>query len=217
MHMYRLGSLPMPSITLRLCPAIDTVGEIQQLSDKNVPSLTSATRLCPAIDTVREIQQLSDKNVRSITYATRSMREDSDDSEWHTFLWSVAHPTRIRDLHPDPSLKVTAIWCLDEFPKKQNYFIPPSWSYILRSCPPTPDLLNALCRNQEPISSFIDNEIRNHSNPANLYHHWHNILKWLQMFSDPPVDMLEFVKNHLPADYVEDDAMWIGWKEYTGW
>ncbi|KAK7000185.1 hypothetical protein R3P38DRAFT_3219065 [Favolaschia claudopus] len=141
---------------------------------------------------VAEIHQLSDKDVRSIISATQSVLEGSDNSVWDTFPWSVAHPTRIRDLHPDPSLEVTAIWL----------FIPPSWSYILRSCPPTPDLLNVLRSNEEHIASFINDKSlalvgEKLSNP---YHHWHNILKWLQaertyisgLISPPPVSQTSF-------------------------
>ncbi|KAK6971754.1 hypothetical protein R3P38DRAFT_3141306 [Favolaschia claudopus] len=189
-QMYRLGSLHFSS--LLMCP-------------------------CSGIQTVREIQQLSDKDVRSIISAAQPMLENNDKRAWDLFLWSLAHPTRIREVHPDPSLEVIAIWCLNEIENgKEQSFIPPSWSHILRSCPPTPDLLDILRCNQENVCSFIGGRF-NEMPIDNLYHHWHNILKWLQTFPDPPIDMLEFVKNHLPADYVEDDAMWIRWKEFTGW
>ncbi|KAK7000178.1 hypothetical protein R3P38DRAFT_3219058 [Favolaschia claudopus] len=161
---------------------------------------------------VTKIHPLSEKDVRSIILATRSMLENSHGSVWDIFLLSVGHPTRIRNLHPDPSLEVTAIWL----------FIPPSWSYILRSCPPNPDLLNVLRRTEEHIVSFINDESPDpfREKPSNPYHHWHNILKWLQdwqTFTDSPIEMLEYVKNQLPADYVENDAMWIAWKKFTGW
>ncbi|KAK7000226.1 hypothetical protein R3P38DRAFT_3219110 [Favolaschia claudopus] len=155
---------------------------------------------------VAEIHQLSDKDIRSIISATRSVLEGSDNS-----VWDASHPTRIRDLHPDPSLEITAIWL----------FIPPSWSYILRSCPPTPHLLNVLRSKEEHVASFINDKSLDpfglKDKPPNPYYHWHNILNWLQAFTDSPMDMLEYVKNHLPADYVENDAMWITWKEVTGW
>ncbi|KAK6971702.1 hypothetical protein R3P38DRAFT_716665 [Favolaschia claudopus] len=169
---------------------------------------------------VPEIQQLSDKDVRTIISATRPMLENSDDSVtvWFTFLWSVAHPTRIRELHPDPSLEMTAIWCMNEIGRAQKWpRVPPSWSYILRSCLPAPVLLNVLHCNKEHISSFIARNLSYDDDLANVHHEWHNILQWLQTFPDPPIDMLEYVKNHLPADYVEDDTLWIDWKEFTGW
>ncbi|KAK6971684.1 hypothetical protein R3P38DRAFT_3297882 [Favolaschia claudopus] len=185
MHMYRLGSLPVSEHRLDFSLGAYIVAEIHQLSDKEVGSIISATR---------------------------SVLEGSDNSVWDAFLLSVAHPTRIRNLHPDPSLEVTAIWL----------FIPPSWSYILRSCPPNPDLLNVLRRNEEHVASLINDESPDPfgDKPSNPYHHWHNILKWLQdwqTFTDSPIDMLEYVKSQLPADYVQNDAMWIVWKEFTGW
>ncbi|KAK6971757.1 hypothetical protein R3P38DRAFT_3413182 [Favolaschia claudopus] len=193
MHMYRLGSLPVSEHRLDF-------------------SLGAYI--------VTEIRQLSDKDVRLIISATRAMLEGRDNSVWDIFLWSVTHPTRIRDLHPDPSLELTAIWCLTRIGKAQRWlFIPSSWSYILRSCPPTPDLLNVLRRNEGPIASFINDESPDPfgEKSPNPYHHWHNILKWLQTFADLPIDMLEYVKNHFPAEYVENDAMWITWREFTGW
>ncbi|KAK7000280.1 hypothetical protein R3P38DRAFT_1843715 [Favolaschia claudopus] len=193
MHMYRLGSL-----------------------------LVSEQRLDFSLGAyiVAEIHQLSDKDIRSIISATRSVLEGSDNSVWDAFLWSVAHPTRIRDLHPDPSLEITAIWCLNRIGMGQRWlFIPSSWSYILRSCPPTPHLLNVLRSNEEHVAPFINDKSLDSfgDKPPNPYHHWHNILNWLQTFTDLPIDMLEYVKNHLPADYDENDAMWVTWRDFTGW
>ncbi|KAK7000221.1 hypothetical protein R3P38DRAFT_2797487 [Favolaschia claudopus] len=187
MHMYRLGSLPVSEHRLDFSLGAYIVAEIHQLSDKEVGSIISATR---------------------------SVLEGSDNSVWDAFLLSVAHPTRIRNLHPDPSLEVTAIWCLNRIGRGQRWlFIPPSWSYILRSCPPNPDLLNVLRRNEEHIASLINDESPDPFVASGALNP--NTKDW-QTFTDSPIDMLEYVESQLPADYVENDAMWIVWKEFTG-
>ncbi|KAK7056133.1 hypothetical protein R3P38DRAFT_2850503 [Favolaschia claudopus] len=159
---------------------------------------------------------LSGKEVRAAICALRN--EFGDSVPWRSLFRSISYPPRIRDLHPDPSLEIVVRWCLEELPRQRNVWIIPAWSYVLRSCPPSPELLKALRASQGSLTSYISREMIfwDYGVPSEN-HHWHNILQWLQTFPDPPSDMIQYVTDQLPADSVENEELWMSWKEFTGW
>ncbi|KAK6964743.1 hypothetical protein R3P38DRAFT_983009 [Favolaschia claudopus] len=200
----------------------------------------------------RVILGVSWKEIQSIVGELPGTPVNQEGKTWEDdFIASVAHPRQMRNLHPDPTLESPAKWCLNNIGRRPRIWrwFPPAWSYIVRSCPPTPGLLHALRAVQGELPSFIleqdleENNVRGRSLKLTVpHHHWHNILQWLKTFSDPPLDiiklsrtslgtlglygrvcleedsyMIEHVRNHLPAEYVEDDQMWLLWKRFTGW
>ncbi|KAK7001574.1 hypothetical protein R3P38DRAFT_2649778 [Favolaschia claudopus] len=171
----------------------------------------------------RVILGLSWKEFESIVAGLPSAPPDweGDTSLWlYTFIASISHPTRMRILHPDPTLENTARWCLNNIgrrPRISRWF-PPAWSCILRSCPPSSDLLHLLCAVEGEISSFILQDIEEQTRDRwPVAPHWHNILQWLQTFPEQPLDMIKRVRNQLPVDYVGNDKVWLLWKQSTGW
>ncbi|KAK7014035.1 hypothetical protein R3P38DRAFT_1456832 [Favolaschia claudopus] len=82
---------------------------------------------------------------------------EGDTSSWkYAFIQSVSHPTRMRILHPDPTLESTAKWFLNGIGRRPRIWrwLPPAWSCILRSCPPSSDLLRVVRAVQDDIISL---------------------------------------------------------------
>ncbi|KAK6964725.1 hypothetical protein R3P38DRAFT_3157048, partial [Favolaschia claudopus] len=152
----------------------------------------------------RVILGLSWKEIQSIIAGLPSApadwepEADQEQYGWKcTFIRFVSHPTRMRILHPDPTLESTAKWCLNNIDLSLASLICSHNSS--RSCPPSSDL-HVLRAVQSEIPSFIraEQEVQELFPAPNR---WHDILQWLQTFSEPPLDMIEYVRSHLPADY----------------
>ncbi|KAK6987471.1 NACHT domain-containing protein [Favolaschia claudopus] len=191
MHMYRLFSLPF----LEHGTAIECMDGARM---------------------VFKAYGLSGKDARTAICALRN--EFGESVPWRRLFRSISYPPRIRDLHPDPSLEIVVRWCLEELPRQRNVWILPAWSCVLRSCPPSPELLQTLRNSQAYLTAYISREMIfwDYGAPSEN-HHWHNILQWLQTFPDPPSDMIQHVRDQLPADSVENEELWMSWKEFTGW
>ncbi|KAK7013999.1 hypothetical protein R3P38DRAFT_3004421 [Favolaschia claudopus] len=230
------GRLPMPhaaskplntKITLNYIRSVTSSQQIRviQLYFLACLPLTPSSWRSSCLAGTRVILGLSWKEIQSIIAGLPSAPADwepeADQEEYgwkEAFIRSVSHPTRMRILHPDPTLESTALWCLNNMGRRPRIWrwFPPAWSCILRSCPPSSDLLHVLRAVQGEISSFILAELEvQELSPAS--NRWHDILQWLQTFSEPPLDMIEHVRSHLPVDYVGDDNIWLLWKEFTGW
>ncbi|KAK7056104.1 hypothetical protein R3P38DRAFT_2601142 [Favolaschia claudopus] len=194
MHMFRLFSLP-------------------QLN----PEHGTSNECVYGVRIVVKAYNCSGKDVRR---AIRPLRNEFGDCvPWGSLIQWVAYPPRIRDLHPDPSLEIVAQWCLNELTRQSEVWstiiIAPAWSCVLRSCPPSATLLDALRSSRSYLPSYISG-FRISRDIEHL--HWHNVLQWLRTFADSPLDMVQFVSDRVPAGSFENaEKLWISWKEFTGW
>ncbi|KAK7024707.1 hypothetical protein R3P38DRAFT_1050049 [Favolaschia claudopus] len=222
------SELPNTTVTLNYIRSVTSSQQIRIIQLYFLACLpktpTSFRTFC--LPGTRVILGLSWKEIESIVTGLPNAPAEweGDTSSWKSaFIATVSNPTLMRSLHPDPTLESTALWCLNNIDRQPRIcrWFPPAWSCILRSCPPSSDLLHVLRAVQGEIPSFIraEQEVYPPREFSPAPNRWHDILQWLQTFSEPPLDMIEYVESHLPVDYVGDidDNMWLLWKEFTGW
>ncbi|KAJ7805836.1 hypothetical protein B0H14DRAFT_2610989 [Mycena olivaceomarginata] len=138
-----------------------------------------------------------------------SLREliGEDDKEIENFFIYVSHPTRLRKLHPDPSLLEMVKHSLrlinNNFRDLPDWTGVHGWSCLLRSCPPSSDILKDL----REINGKIER--------------WeaHIIVQRLKTFPDPPVDWIapfQEAPDLQASDVKYAEALWIYWNRRTG-
>ncbi|KAJ7627676.1 hypothetical protein DFH06DRAFT_1227827 [Mycena polygramma] len=179
---------------------------------------------------VRLVLDCSWDDLRATICPLREMFRE-DEAALERFCTAVLYPARMRQLHPDPNLEKLAEGCMrivnsdvDQLPDKIGS--PGGWSFILRSCPPSSELLNGL---RQISRSKITSRWRLYPEypEIDLY----NITQWLETFPDRPVDLITRFKYD-PLD--KDDPLnkedplderrknliinaWDEWKKETGW
>ncbi|KAJ7133650.1 hypothetical protein C8R43DRAFT_1022684 [Mycena crocata] len=200
--------------------------------------LLSAGRYFISLFDVRLVLGFSWEELRLAICSLPEMMQ-KDETVLGKFILSVAHPTRIRKLHPDPTLEDIAKRCLrlvqnfDQLPGHHHggRSGPPHWSFILRSCPPSSDLLKELRQiSRSQVTSPVDalEEVE-----TDL----HNIRQWLKTFTflHRPVDLitrfeydpsdkddaLNQFESYSPSDAArirkEADHAFDQWEKETGW
>ncbi|KAJ7627683.1 hypothetical protein DFH06DRAFT_733072 [Mycena polygramma] len=154
-----------------------------------------------------------------------------DEAALKRFCATVMNPARMRELCPDTTLGKIAEGCMrlvnsDIHQLAHKHGPPVGWSFILRLCPPSSELLNWL--RQSSRSKIISRWRRIKDYPRiELY----NITQWLETFPDRPVDVITQFKydpldknDSLNEEYpLDEDAKnrilyaWDEWKEEAGW
>ncbi|KAJ6499567.1 hypothetical protein C8R47DRAFT_1211857 [Mycena vitilis] len=97
---------------------------------------------------IRLVLDCSWDDLRAAICPLRDMFQE-DETALHTFCGAMLHRTRMRELHPEPNLEKIAKGCMrvvnSDFHQLFDNLGPLGcWSFILRSCPPSSDLLNGL-------------------------------------------------------------------------
>ncbi|KAK7058070.1 hypothetical protein R3P38DRAFT_1192878 [Favolaschia claudopus] len=117
-------------------------------------------------------------------------------------------PHRIRESHPEATLEVVAKRLL--LIRAHDLQFSKSWTCILRSCPPTEDLLYAL-------RLFVMH--RNFYNLYGLGRHIYHIRAWLMSCPSTPLDMLEKLNEVYIATAFDEqnyEADWMEWRQRNG-
>ncbi|KAJ7925698.1 hypothetical protein B0H13DRAFT_1974579 [Mycena leptocephala] len=144
-----------------------------------------------------------------------------DEQKLGSLLWSIrsADQPLFQRFCSGPTLRQLARNCLHTMKKLFTYQLPWSnfrrstyaWSYLLRSCPPCPDLLAEL----ELVSELV-------SSSTQIFFYGvedlHNIVQWLKKFPQPPSQLMGHYESHLHTKIRETgdhDSEWH-WKTWEG-
>ncbi|KAK6966792.1 hypothetical protein R3P38DRAFT_3414049 [Favolaschia claudopus] len=141
----------------------------------------------------------------------------------------VSMDLQIQSLYPEPTMKELVKLCLKnvqpcEGKKASNAFGSPyPWSCILRACPPSEELLDLLHPIiEETYAAYRHDQLEYEEyTEYNFRGEIHNILQWLETFSEPPFKMIEQMKTCFEMQKLDmleyDDDIWKRWKAGTGW
>ncbi|KAJ6598347.1 hypothetical protein DFH09DRAFT_56940 [Mycena vulgaris] len=148
-----------------------------------------------------------------------------DERALEDLFFCAANSTLLRELHTDAILWELATRCIRRMMKLAAGELPwhfsfstLSWSQILRSCAPCPDLLQNLREIELPLTTT---EIMgDHRIPEHL----HNVMQWLKKFPQPPLGLLARIEQYFEAEirkhrfrptFHDLEGHWTDWKYRT--
>ncbi|KAJ7626998.1 hypothetical protein FB45DRAFT_920465 [Roridomyces roridus] len=206
--------LKIEDVTARMPPELIRLLHAQLL-------LYDASSQAPDVAELRYLFNYSWEEMRNLLMPIHSFVNQGDTEEnLKLFFWSVCHPTRLHQLHPEETLVKLAQCCLRAMITMTRHEIPNwmhatpgRWGLVLRACPPDPLLLHTLCE-AECLSALnaVDNLGRNNRN-------FLNAIEWLKTFPSPSWDLIARMEVLRPRDDLENDPEWSweSWKARTGW